>query len=119
MTSKLTVAALAASFVVAYAMQPAAAASSSPSDARVAPGKWDVTRVLCSDLLNAVDDDRASATMFYYGYLAAKANLHIIDVTKIEGNVHKVMDQCAATPAMTVPRAFRTALHLQHSFAGQ
>ena len=56
MTSKLTVAALAALFVVAYAMQPAAAASSSPSDARVAPGKWDVTRVLCSDLLNADDD---------------------------------------------------------------
>ena len=53
--------------------------------------------------------------MFYYGYLAAKANIRVIDVSKIEGNVRKVMDQCAATPAMTVPHAFRMALRPQHS----
>jgi len=110
MTSKLTVAALATFFVAATAMQPAAAASASPSDAQVAPGKWDVTRVRCADLLNAADDDRASAAMFYYGYLAAKYGLKVIDVTKISDNLHKVMQQCESKPTMTVPEAFHVAL---------
>jgi hypothetical protein len=80
------------------------------SEAQIAPGRWDVERVRCSDLLGASDDDRESAAMFYYGYLAAKAGIHVIDVNQIEGNVHKVMDQCAAAPNMTVPQAFRHAL---------
>jgi hypothetical protein len=109
MTSKLTAAALATLFV-AYAMQPAAAASASPSDAQVAPGKWDVMRVRCSDLLNAADDDRATAAMFYYGYLAAKYGIKVIDVTKISDNIHKVIMQCEAKPKMTVPEAFHVAL---------
>ena len=111
MTIKLTVAAPAAFFVVAYAMQPAAAAS---PDARAASGKWDVTRVLCSDLLNAADDDRASATMFYYGYLAAKYDIRVIDVTKIPDNLHKVMQQCETTPKAPVTQAFRLALSHPH-----
>jgi hypothetical protein len=93
----------------------AATPAPATSAAQVAPGRWDVERARCSDVLGASDDDRAASMMFYYGYLAAKANLHVIDVTKIEGNVHKVMDQCAATPAMTVPHAFRTALLSHHS----
>lgn len=64
----------------------------------------------CSDLLGASDDDRASAAMFYYGYLAAKAGIRVIDVNQIDGNIRKVMDQCAAAPNMTVPQAFRQAL---------
>jgi len=80
------------------------------SEAQVAPGRWDVERVRCSDLLGAADDDRAAAAMFYYGYLAARAGIHVIDVNQIEGNVHKVMDQCSATPNITVPQAFRQAL---------
>jgi hypothetical protein len=80
------------------------------SDAQIAPGRWDVERVQCSDLLGAADDDREAAAMFYYGYLAAKAGIHVIDVNQITGNVHKVMDQCAAAPNMTVPQAFRQAL---------
>jgi len=114
MTSKLVLAALATLFVAAHAMQPAAAASASPSDALVAPGKWDVTRVHCSDLLNAADDDRATAAMFYYGYLAAKNGIKVIDVTKISDNLHKVMQQCEKTPKMTVPEAFRVALSPSH-----
>jgi hypothetical protein len=46
----------------------------------------------------------------YYGYLAAKAGIHVIDVSQIDGNVRKVMDRCAAAPSITVPRAFRQAL---------
>jgi HdeA/HdeB family len=80
------------------------------SEAQIAPGRWDVDRVLCSDLLGAADDDRAAAIMFYYGYLAAKAGIRVIDVSQIDGNVRKVMDRCAATPSITVPQAFRQAL---------
>ena len=80
------------------------------SDAQVAPRRWDIDRVRCSDLLGAADDDRAAAAMFYYGYLAAKAGIHVIDVSQIEGNVKKVMDRCAAAPNETVPQAFREAL---------
>ena len=90
-----------------------AAPSTTPratSEAQVAPGRWDVDRVLCSDLLGAADEDRASAAMFYYGYLAAKAGIHVIDVGKIDGNIHKVMERCGAAPSITVTQAFRQAL---------
>ena len=63
----------------------------------------------CFQLLGADDDDRAAATMFYYGYLAAKKGINIIDVSKIDANIHRVMDQCARTPNLTVPQAYRTA----------
>jgi hypothetical protein len=86
-----------------------------PSEAQIAPGLWEVERVRCSDLLGAADDDRAAAAMFYYGYLAAKAGIHVIDVGKIDDNVGKVMRQCAATPNITVPQAFREALQPRRS----
>jgi hypothetical protein len=93
---------------------PAAPPESSPprvtSDAQVAPKRWDVERVRCSDLLGAADDDRAAAAMFYYGYLAAKAGIHVIDVSQIDGNIKKVMERCGAAPNETVPQAFRQAL---------
>ena len=76
------------------AVQPAPA----PSGAEIAPGRWNVERVRCSDLLGASDEDRAAAAMFYYGYLAAKVGIHVIDVGQIDGNVSKVMSQCAASP---------------------
>jgi hypothetical protein len=80
------------------------------SEAQIAPGRWDVDRARCSDLLGAADDDRAAAAMFYYGYLAAKASIHVIDVSQIDSNIKKVMDRCAAAPNITVPQAFRQAL---------
>jgi len=80
------------------------------SEAQITPGKWDVDRVRCSDLLGAEDDDRAAAAMFYYGYLAAKAGIRVIDVSQIDGNIRKVMDKCASTPNITVPQAFRQSL---------
>jgi hypothetical protein len=93
---------------------PAAPPESSPprvtSDAQVAPKRWDVDRVRCSDLLGAADDDRAAAAMFYYGYLAAKAGIRVIDVSQIDGNIKKVMERCSAAPNETVPQAFRQAL---------
>ena len=86
-----------------------------PSEAQIAPGLWEVERVRCSDLLGAADDDRAAAAMFYYGYLAAKVAIHVIDVGKIDEHVGKVMRQCAATPNITVPQAFREALSPRRS----
>ena len=80
------------------------------SEAQISPGRRDVERVRCSDLLGAADDDREAAAMFYYGYLAAKAGIRVIDVRQMDGNVRKVMDRCAAAPSITVPRAFRQAL---------
>ena len=80
------------------------------SEAQIAPGRWVVDRVRCSDLLGAADEDREAAVMFYYGYLAAKAGIRVIDVNQIDGNVRKVMDRCAAAPNITVPQAFRQAL---------
>jgi hypothetical protein len=94
---------------------PATAPASPPtapqsSEAQVAPHRWDVDRVRCADLLRASDDDRASAAMFYYGYLAAKAGIRVIDVSRISGNIGKVMQLCEARPNLTVPQAFREAL---------
>ena len=80
------------------------------SEAQIAPGRWVVDQVRCSDLLGAADDDREAAAMFYYGYLAAKAGIRVIDVNQIDGNVRRVMDRCAAAPNITVPQAFRQAL---------
>ena len=48
--------------------------------------------------------------MFYYGYLAAKAGIHVINTGRISDNIVKVIKQCTATPALTVPQAFRRAL---------
>jgi hypothetical protein len=92
---------------------PAATSAPAPrvtSEAQIAPGRWDVERVRCSDLLSADDEDRAAATLFYYGYLAAKAGIQVIDVNQIDANVRKVMDRCAVAPNITVPQAFRQAL---------
>lgn len=88
---------------------PAPAAAPPP-----APGSgpmWDVTRVTCGQLLNAADDDRDAAVMFYYGYLAASSHIRVIDVSMIDTNVRRVMDQCEANPNLTIPQAYRTAFH--------
>jgi hypothetical protein len=96
------------------APQPAPPPSPAPvtatPQAQVSAGVWHVEQVRCSDLLGAADDDRAAAVMFYYGYLAAKAGIHIIDVSNVDGNIAKVMSQCASTPNIAVPQAFRRAI---------
>ena len=94
---------------VSFGGEPAAQ-QPAPPDAKGTSTKWNVERVRCSDLLAASDDDRASAAMFYFGYLAAKENIHTIDISKIEDNISKAMKQCTETPSMTVPQAFRQAL---------
>ena len=96
------------------AAAPSAAAAPAPpavpAAAVMAPGIWDVEQVRCADLLEASDADRAAAAMFYYGYLAAKAGIRVIDVSRIDGNIAKVMQQCEAAPNLSVPQAFGAAL---------
>jgi hypothetical protein len=98
------------SMAQAVAPAPAAGPMNAPPPAQINLGVWDVEHVRCSDLLGAADDDRAAAAMFYYGYLAAKSGIRVIDVNVVDGNIAKVMSQCAATPNITVPHAFREAL---------
>ena len=124
MMSKLTAGVLATLCVAAFVPQLAAApppptmqvaaATAPPSDANVAPGMWDVTRVRCTDILHASDDDRAAAVMFYFGYLAAKYGIKVVDVNKLSDNIHKVMQQCGNTPDMPVTQAFRLAIGHPH-----
>src|SRR5262249_56413706 len=52
----------------APAPEAALAPQAARSEAQIAPGRWDVDRVRCSDLLGAADDDRAAAARVYYGY---------------------------------------------------
>lgn len=99
------------------AAPPPAPAAPAPAQSATAsapvPGSgpiWDVERIRCSQLLGADDDDRAAAAMFYYGYLAARSGIHVIDVSRVDQNIQRVMDQCTRTPDLTVPQAFGRAL---------
>jgi hypothetical protein len=84
---------------------PAASASSDP----IAPtGRWDVAQAGCRAILRESDDDRAIIGMFYYGYLAAKLNLNVINTSRIEGDLRHVFDTCRNHPDMTIVAAFKT-----------
>jgi hypothetical protein len=53
--------------------------------------------------------------MFYYGYLAAKLNLNIIDTSRIEGDLRHVFETCRDHPEMTIVAAFRTLRQNSHA----
>ena len=91
---------------------PAASTSSDP----IAPaGHWNVAQAGCRAILSESDDDRAVIGMFYYGYLAAKLNLNIIDTSRIEGDLRHVFETCRDHPEMTIVAAFRTLRQNSHS----
>jgi hypothetical protein len=91
---------------------PAASTSSDP----IAPaGRWNVAQAGCRAILSESDDDRAAIGMFYYGYLAAKLNLNVIDTSRIEGDLHHVFETCRDHPDMTIVAAFRTLRQNSHS----
>jgi hypothetical protein len=90
---------------------PAPQAAAPPPVAQAsAPQRWEIARVRCDDLLAASEEDRASAAMFYYGYLSARAGLRFVEGSQIEGNIHRVIEQCEATPTITVVQAFARAI---------
>jgi HdeA/HdeB family len=65
--------------------------------------------VQCAQLLGADDDDRQAAMMFYYGYLTARSGIHVIDVSRIDQNIRRVIDQYTQTPNATVVQAYTRA----------
>jgi hypothetical protein len=48
--------------------------------------------------------------MFYYGYVAARAGIRVIDGAQVEARIARAVEECAAQPAATIPDAFRRAL---------
>jgi hypothetical protein len=92
------------------AATPPPAASTSPDP--IAPaGHWNVAQAQCRTILSEPDDDRAVIGMFYYGYLAAKLNLSIIDTSRIEGDLRQVFEMCRDHPDRTIVAAFRNLGH--------
>jgi len=71
---------------------------------------WHVTQTTCAQLIGLGDDDRAAAVMFYYGHHAATAAVQVINVSRIEQVVHRVMDVCSRTPNLTIVEAYNVAL---------
>jgi hypothetical protein len=61
-------------------------------------------------MLNEPDDDRAVIGMFYYGYLAAKLDSNLIDTSRIEGDLRRVLETCRNHPDITIVAAFRTVV---------
>ena len=83
--------------------------ASAPANDPIAPaGHWDVAQAGCRAILRESDDDRAAIGMFYYGYLAAKLNLDVIDTSRIEGDLRHVLETCRDHPDMTIVAAFKT-----------
>jgi HdeA/HdeB family len=83
-------------------------AASAPSDPIAPAGHWNVAQARCRAILTESDDDRATIGMFYYGYLAAKLNLNVIDTSRIEGDLRHVFETCRDHPDMTIVAAFKT-----------
>ena len=81
----------------------------------IAPGgRWNVAEGRCRALLGEADDDRAAIGMFYYGYLAAKLNLNVIDTSRIEDDLRHVFETCRDHRAMTIVTAFETLRQRRH-----
>jgi hypothetical protein len=83
-------------------------AASGPSDPIAPAGHWNVAQARCRAILAESDDDRAAIGMFYYGYLAARLNLNLIDTSRIEGDLRHVFETCRDHPDMTIVAAFTT-----------
>lgn len=71
---------------------------------------WQVRRVTCAQLLAAPEPARHDATMFYYGYFAARNGIATIQRNEIAPVLRRVMDQCARAPGMEVADAFQQRL---------
>ena len=79
----------------------AAASPTPPPNTR--PNKtYDLTRVHCSDLLQANIMDRSSAIMFLWGFEAGRRNIKIFDTAKLEAATHGLIETCEAQPSLTV-----------------
>lgn len=95
-----------------------AAAIQQPQPGAERPGRlWNIEREQCAQLVGLPDDDRSHAAMFYYGYLAARAGIRIVDTAQLEGRIANAMEECAAHPASPIAQSFRSALVPQRTAA--
>jgi hypothetical protein len=78
------------------------------------PGQtWQVKQVTCRQLLEAPPRDRDAATIFYYGYLAGRTRLDVVETSKMDAELRRVIDQCARNPSLNVAQAFQQTLTTQ------
>jgi hypothetical protein len=94
----------------APAPAPAAPPAIAAAEAARPPRLWNVERETCAELLAAPHEDRAMAAMFYYGYVAARGGLRVIDGAQIEARVRRAVGECESTPNAPIAQAFQRAL---------
>ena len=82
-----------------------------PPAFQIGPGPtWQVRGMTCRQLLDASPRDRDAATLFYYGYLAGRTKMDVIDTNRMNADLRRVMDECASNPSQTIPNAFEQKL---------
>jgi hypothetical protein len=74
------------------------------------PAGVDFTKTTCEELAQQSDEDRAFGLIFYYGYLAGRANATTIDNARVSDQLLRVREYCAGNPQSTVIDAFAAAL---------
>lgn len=96
--------------IAACALFAGAAAAQESGDALEQAAMMDVTAATCGQLAEATEMDRAFSLMFYYGYLAGREDIAVIDGSAVAGHLEQVRDFCNANPEATVIEAFVEAL---------
>src|SRR5271155_3564934 len=68
-----------------------------------------IRNVTCAGLLDAAEDDRAAAEMFYIGYTASRRGQAKIDVAEVDGLNAAALGYCAAYPNQKAAYAYMKA----------
>jgi hypothetical protein len=68
-----------------------------------------IRMVNCDALLRSSEDDRASASLFYLGYTAARRGQRTIDIAEVEGLEAAALGNCKANPDQPAASAFMKA----------
>jgi hypothetical protein len=96
--------------IAACALLAGAASAQESGDAVEEAAMMDVTAATCGQMAEATEMDRAFSLMFYYGYLAGREGIAVIDGSAVSGHLEQVRDFCNANPEATVIEAFVEAL---------
>ena len=70
----------------------------------------DVTLTTCAEVAEIPEMDRAFSLIFYYGYLAGRSGISVIDPELVPRHLELVRDYCNANPDATVIQSFTQAL---------
>ena len=63
---------------------------------------YDLTKIKCTDLLQANLIDRSSAVMFIWGYEAGRKGVTSFDTVKLENATEGLIRTCEAQPSLTI-----------------